>query len=911
MWTPGLAGCMSMRGFLEMPALFCYWAGDESAALKKAHIGVWMSDDVETESKIKSGRRPLTLRRTETGAVKQSFSHGRSKTVVVETKRRRVLGPKTDAAVKDAPEKKSLAKKTLKPKAKEATTKVAAPVEEDDQKKGAVLRTLSEDEKQARAEVLAKARREKKARSEVEASERAGREAREAEERAKLEAERKRLMEEDEKRAAEAEARRIAEEEARIVLEQEELERQKRTAAKPGARPKSAAADIEKPAADPNNPLAQLGGRLKTRRKGGGEERRESKAKEAPRRRSGKLTIANALDDEERQRSLASVKRAREREKRARQQRGESQRVLRDVTIPESITVQDLAARMSMRAVDLVKELMQEGQMVMANDVLDADTAQLVAEGLGHTVKRVSESDVEEGLGGEPDKAEDMAPRPPVVTIMGHVDHGKTSLLDAMRQTDIVAGEAGGITQHIGAYQVTLGDDRKITFLDTPGHAAFTQMRARGADVTDIIILVVAADDSIMPQTEEAIAHAKASGVPIIVAINKVDKPDANPDKVRTDLLQYEIQVESMGGDVQDVEVSALKKTNLDGLQDAILLQAELLELRANPDRAAEGAVVEARLDKGRGAVSTMLVEHGTLKRGDILVAGAAWGRVRAMTDDKGQQVKEAGPAYPVEVLGLNGVPEPGDKFYVVESEARAREVAEFRARGRREKDGAKSSGTSLEQMMVQLQDAEIKELPIVIKGDVQGSVEAIVSSLQKMSTDEVRVKILHTGVGGISESDVILAGASNASVLGFNVRANKQARAEAEKDKVEIRYYSVIYDLIDDIKGVLSGMLEPELRETFLGNAEILEVFNISKHGKVAGCRVTEGKVERGAKVRLIRDDVVIHEGELSQLKRFKDDVNEVPGGQECGMSFANYEDMRAGDVIECFSVETVMRTL
>ena len=864
-----------------------------------------MSDDVETETKTKSGRRPLTLRRTETGAVKQSFSHGRSKTVVVETKKRRVLSPKKDAdPAEQKPEAKTAAKAKTK---KEVAASPAAAA--DEKKKGAVLRTLSDDEKSARAEALAKARREKQARDKQEAAERAEREAREAEERARLEEERKRLAEEEARRAKEAEERRLAEEEAKRVLEEEERERKKRSAAKTEARAKPAEAKTAAPQ-EADNPLAQLGGRLKTRRKGG-DDRRDSKAKETPRRRSGKLTIANALDDEERQRSLASVKRAREREKLARQQRGDGSRVLRDVTIPETITVQELASRMSMRAVDLVKELMKQGQMVTANAVLDADTAQLVAEDLGHSVKRVAEADVEEGLGGDVDTPEDLKPRPPVVTIMGHVDHGKTSLLDAMRQTDVVAGEAGGITQHIGAYQVDLGDDRKITFLDTPGHAAFTQMRARGAQVTDIIILVVAADDSIMPQTEEAISHAKAAGVPIIVAINKVDKPDADPNRVRTDLLQHEIQVESMGGEVQDVEVSALKKTNLDSLQEAILLQAELLELKANPDHAAEGAVVEARLDKGRGAVATLLVERGSLKRGDILVVGAEWGKVRAMADDKGRTVGEAGPAFPVEVLGLNGVPEPGDKFYVVDSEARAREVAEFRQRKRKEKAAAKSSGTSLEQMMAQLQDSEIKELPIVIKGDVQGSIEAIVGSLEKMSTDEVRVKVLHTGVGGISESDVILAGASQAPVIGFNVRANKQARDEAERDGVEIRYYSVIYDLIDDIKGVLSGMLEPELRETFLGNAEILEVFNISKLGKVAGCRVTEGQVRRGAKVRLIRDNVVIHEGELSQLKRFKDDVQEVPAGQECGMSFANYDDLKVGDVIECFAVEKVTRTL
>ncbi|NOX94718.1 MAG: translation initiation factor IF-2 [Alphaproteobacteria bacterium] len=863
-----------------------------------------MSDEVDTETKPK-GRKPLTLRRTETGAVKQSFSHGRSKTVVVETKRRRVLAPKKAAVAKDeAPEKKPVAKKKVAP--------TPAPRRDDDaKKKGAVLRTLSTDEQQARAKALVRARKDKSERDQREATARVEREAREVADREKLGAERQRRSEEESTRTREIEEQRIAEE--RVQQEAAELELKSQAAeANPDPRGKGRTPDPAKPAeSDPNNPLARFGGRLKTKRKGVADER-QAKSKEAPRRRSGKLTIANALNDDERQRSLASVRRAREREKQARQQhRGGETRVLREVIIPETITVQELAARMAMRAVDLVREMMKDGEMVMASDVLDADTAQLIAEDLGHAVKRVAESDVEEGLGGEADKDGDMEPRPPVVTIMGHVDHGKTSLLDAMRQTDVVAGEAGGITQHIGAYQVELKGGRKITFLDTPGHAAFTQMRARGAQVTDIIILVVAADDSIMPQTVEAISHAKAAGVPIIVAINKIDKPGADPNKVRTDLLQHELQVESMGGDIQDVEVSALKKTNLDGLQEAILLQAELLELKANANRAAEGAVVEARLDKGRGAVATFLIERGTLKRGDIMVAGAKWGKVRALTDDKGKQIKGAGPAYPVEVLGLNGVPEAGDTFYVVETEARAREVAEFRERSRREADASKSSGTSLEQMMAQLQDAEIKDLPVVIKGDVQGSVEAIVNALEKMSTDEVRVKVLLKGVGGISEGDVILAGASKAAVVGFNVRANKQAREDAERNGVEIRYYSVIYDLIDDIKGVLSGMLEPELRETFLGNAEILEVFSITKHGKVAGCRVTEGQVKRGARVRLIRDDVVIHEGELSQLKRFKDDVNEVPMGQECGMSFANYEDMKAGDVIECFTIEKISRTL
>ncbi len=876
-----------------------------------------MSNDVEdtkTDAEGKPKRKPLTLRRTEKGSVKQSFSHGRSKTVVVETKKRRTLTPTKKVEVSDKAEPVVEEKATIKAPAPKSAqkkqtvekTQVEAP------KKGSVLRTLSDDEKQARAAVLAKARKDAEARKLREEAENAERLMREAEETARLEEDRKRLAQEEARRAKEAEIRRKAEEEARKTLEAEEAERERKKRSGQKQSDGKSGKENDKLEADPDNPLAQLGGRLKTKRKDiGGDRKDTSKSREAPRRRTGRLTIANALDDDERQRSLASVKRAREREKLARQQRGDVPKVTREVIIPETITVQELAQRMAMRAVDLVRELMKQGQMVTGNDILDADTAQLIAEDIGHTVKRVAESDVEDGLAGAEDSEDDLQSRPPVVTIMGHVDHGKTSLLDALRQTDVVTGEAGGITQHIGAYQVTLDEGRKITFLDTPGHAAFTQMRARGAEVTDIVILVVAADDSIMPQTEEAISHAKAAGAPIIVAINKIDKPDADANRVRTDLLKYELQVESMGGEIQDVEVSALKKMNLDALQEAILLQAELLDLKANPDREAQGSVVEARLDKGRGSLATLLVQRGTLRRGDIVVAGAEWGKVRATNNDKGQQIAEAGPALPIEMLGLNGVPEPGDPFVVVETEARAREIAEFRRRRRKEQSVAKSSGTSLESMMAQLQDAEIREMPLVIKGDVQGSVEAIVSSLEKLSTDEVRVRVLHTGVGGISESDVILAGASGAPVVGFNVRANKDARNAAERDNVEIRYYSVIYDLIDDVKGVLSGMLEPELRETFIGNAEILEVFSISNHGKVAGCRITEGHVKRGAKVRLIRDNVVIHEGELSQLKRFKDDVQEVPGGQECGMSFANYEDMRAGDVIECFDVETITRSL
>ena len=543
--------------------------------------------------------------------------------------------------------------------------------------------------------------------------------------------------------------------------------------------------------------------------------------------------------------------------------------------------------------------------------MIDADTAELVAAEYGHVVKRVAESDVLEGLTGAADAEGALVSRPPVVTVMGHVDHGKTSLLDALRKTDVAAGEAGGITQHIGAYQVNLKSGQKITFLDTPGHAAFTQMRARGAKVTDLVILVVAADDGVMPQTVEAIAHAKAAGVPIIVAVNKIDKGDANPTRVKTELLQHEIQVEDLGGETQAVEVSATKGTNLDKLEEAILLQAELLDLKANPERSAEGAVIEAKLDKGRGPVATVLVQRGTLKIGDIVVAGSEWGRVRLLLDDHGETVKSAGPSTPVEVLGLSAAPEAGDEMVVVESEARAREVAEYRGRKRRESRQASNSRQTLDQLLKTREAGEKKLLPLVLKSDVQGSSEAIQGALAKLGTDEVAVQILQAGVGGITESDVILAHASGAGVIGFNVRANAQARERAKRDGVDVRYYSIIYNVVDDIKAALSGMLTPETREKFLGNAEILEVFSISKVGKVAGCRVTEGVVRRGSKVRLIRDNVVIHEGELSTLKRFKDEVREVQSGQECGMAFANYQDMQKGDVIECFDVEIIQRAL
>ena len=659
------------------------------------------------------------------------------------------------------------------------------------------------------------------------------------------------------------------------------------------------------------------------RRGGGGGKTPANKAvsrvKGAPHRREGRLTIQAVAgnDDEavERMRSLASVRRAREREREKRKGGAQEQaRTAKEVVIPDVITVQELANRMATRGVEIIKFLMRQGVMLKINDVIDSDTAELVATEFGHTVRRVSEADVEEGFIGAEDVDDHLLPRPPVVAVMGHVDHGKTSLLDALRSADVAGGEHGGITQHIGAYQVRLPNGERVTFLDTPGHAAFSAMRARGANVTDIVILVVAADDGVMPQTIEAINHAKAAGAPIIVAVNKIDKPDADSTRVINELLQHEIVVESLGGDTQLVEVSATQKIGLDKLIDAILVQAEVMDLKANPDRSADGVVIEAKLDRGRGAVSTVLVKRGTLKRGDIVVAGSNWGRVRALINERDEQIAQAAPSEPVEVLGLDGTPDPGDPFAVVEDEARARELTGYRIRQRREKTIAPvgAGGATLADMTAKLQDKRVSELPLIIKSDVQGSGEAITGSLDKISTDEVRARIIHSGAGQINESDVMLAKGSGAPILGFNVRASKQARDLAEREGVEIRYYAIIYDLLDDIKGVLSGMLAPLQRETLLGNAEVLQAFDISKIGRVAGCRVTDGVVRKGAKIRTIRDGVVIQEmGTLQTLKRFKDEVNEVQSGQECGMAFANFQDIKAGDVIECFTVEEVKRTL
>ncbi|MDY8107837.1 translation initiation factor IF-2 [Fulvimarina sp. 2208YS6-2-32] len=784
--------------------------------------------------------------------------------------------------------------------------------------RGAVLSDLSSREMDARRRALELAKqREVEARRVFQEDEARRKSEDERRQRERAEAE-QRAAEAAERQAREAEESRKAEEDAK----------RKPVAAKPRAGAAPAQPDPMSPA-DAEAALAR-GTRPDARRKGvddedarGGVRSRKSGAKapaEAPRaaktpadRRRGKLTLDKALsgDDGGRGRSLSSIRRRQEKFKRS-QQSVPREKISRVVVIPETITIQELANRMSERAVDVIKYLMKEGQMMKPGDIIDQDLAEIIAGEFGHTVERVAESDVEEGIFNVEDKSENLQTRPPVVTIMGHVDHGKTSLLDAIRKTRVASGESGGITQHIGAYQVEQ-DGQKISFIDTPGHAAFTSMRARGAQATDIAVLVVAADDSVMPQTIESINHAKAAGVPIIVAINKMDKPEADAAKVRSGLLQYEVFVESMGGEVLDVEVSAKTGENLDKLLEAILLQAELIDLKADPNRTAEGVVIEAQLDKGRGPVATVLVQTGTLRRGDIVVAGDEWGRVRALVDDKGDQHKEAAPSMPIEVLGMNGTPQAGDRFAVVESEAKAREISEYRQRVTREKQVAKSAGQrgSLEQMMSQLQDTGLKTFPLVIKGDVQGSIEAIDNALEKLGTDEVQARIIHSGAGAITESDIALAEASKAAIIGFNVRANKQAREAASRDGIEIRYYNVIYDLVDDVKDAMSGLLSPERRESFLGNAEIREVFNITKVGKVAGCLVTEGEVERGAGVRLIRDNVVIHEGTLKTLKRFKDEVSKVQSGQECGMAFQNYEDIREGDIIECFRVEHVARSL
>lgn len=845
-------------------------------------------NEQERKTPLKLTPGKLELKKTiETGQVRQSFSHGRSKVVTVEVRKKRTFAPGSSGVLQEV---KDVPRLVVEPEI------VPTPVVPDAARHQ--LHDLTAGEKAARTRALQDA---------LKADEEA----------------RRRQAEEDARRALEPPPV------APAIIESAEAESPAAPVAAPSAGEKAPDVEARAPAAKAEAPAAPVTPIVHGRPVLVADEEEEEVVKRPgrpavhkpaavakrpeQRRREGKLTITAALEDDDRSqrgRSLAAVKRARERE-RMKQLQKPAEKVIRDVIIPETISVQELANRMAERGVDVIKTLMRIGVMATINQVIDADTAELVVTEFGHNVRRVAESDIEIGLGGEADAELNLTPRPPVVTVMGHVDHGKTSLLDALRSTDVVSGEAGGITQHIGAYQVVLKGGQRITFIDTPGHEAFTAMRARGAKVTDIVVLVVAADDGIMPQTIEAIRHAKAAKVPIIVAINKIDRPDANPQRVRQELLNHELVTEDLGGDVLCIEVSAKQRTNLDKLEEAILLQAEILDLKVNADRAAQGVVIEAKMERGRGSVATVLVQKGTLHPGDVFVAGTEWGRVRALLDDRGQKVDYAGPATPVEVLGLQGTPSAGDDFITVDSELRAREVANYRQRKERDTKAASAVRGTLEQMFSKIAAGEAKELPVVVKGDVQGSVEAIGATLAKIGTDAVKIRVLHSAVGGVNESDITLAKASGALVIGFNVRANPQAREMARRDNIEIRYYSIIYDVVEDLKKALTGMLAPTLKERFLGNAEIREVFNISKVGKVAGVFVTEGLVKRGGKVRLLRDNVVIYEGALSQLKRFKDDVREVREGYECGIALENYNDIQKGDVLECFEIEEIAGTL
>jgi translation initiation factor IF-2 len=910
-----------------------------------------MTEQKETTKPTK----PLTLSTTaRAGAaggkadatqVKQKFSHGRTRAVTVEVKKapKRPVGtgtaPAQAAPPSPAPESPAPAPtgRTLKLGAGAATgapAKAAAqgaapqvqPRTPPRAGAGLVLKTLTEEEKEARAKALVDANRDAEVARHRAAEDAKRREAEEKVRRAAEEEHKKRLAEEDARKKADEEAQRKTDALVQKRLDQaasapqgtmarqaQEIETGAPPAPTgaprppmraPGMGPSGPSGALRRPPMRP--PLSPVNKRLP---------QAPGARREGPKRRSDKIDVGRAVEGENdfRARSRAQQQRRLERERRREHSNEPQQKVYREVTIPETITVQDLAARMSERGADVIKTLMGMGVMATINQVIDADTAELVVTEMGHRHKRIAEGDVETGLTEVSDAPEAMEPRPPVVTIMGHVDHGKTSLLDALRATDVAAHEAGGITQHIGAYQVTLPSKQKITFLDTPGHEAFTAMRARGAKVTDIVVLVVAGDDGVMPQTKEAIAHAKAAGVPIIVAINKMDKPGADATRVQNELLRDEIQVEQLGGDVQSIEVSATKKMNLDKLEEAILLQAEVLELKANPNRAADGVVVEAKLEPGRGSVATVLVQKGTLKVGDVLVAGAVWGRVRRLVDDHGQNVDSAPPAFPVEILGLDGTPQAGDEFHVVENEARAREIAEFRVRRDRQTQLARAAGGrgTLEEMIKGIQEGTAKELPVLIKADVQGSAEALAGALSRLGTEKVVTRVVYSGVGGISEADMTLAKASGALIIGFNVRANPQAREIAKRDKVDIRYYSIIYKVTEDMQALMVGLLDPTYKETFIGNAQIREVFRITKVGNVAGCMITEGMVKRGAKVRLLRDNVVIHEGVLKTLRRFKDEVREVQNGYECGMAFENYDDIKVGDVIECFDVEEVKPTL
>lgn len=869
-----------------------------------------------TTEKPKKAKKTLSLNKTldkvvDAGSVKQSFSHGRSKSVAVEVKKRRVIHPnKPQDEAESVPEEKEIQEKQVSPAVSEPET--------EDNLEPQKPAGLTDKEWEVRKKVLEGALKNRK-KDEEEYQNKLNQRKIEAEERSKM------LQEQQEHEDA---VRQKKEEEKKVKEKNKQKEAIASKQAKDPGSEKELLADVS----------AQVEGVAKedihkTKKNLKGEDfegdedaltkkklslNKVPKSSGEPKRREHKITLQEAMtmtDEDaenplERQRSLASIRRKREKEKLKQRAALETQKIVREVIIPETITVSELADRMSVRSVEVIKSLMGMDVMATPSQVIDADTAELVVSDLGHRFKRVSEADVEEGLLGEEDSSETLAPRAPVITVMGHVDHGKTSLLDAIRQTDVVSREAGGITQHIGAYQVRTPSGGVMTFLDTPGHAAFTEMRARGADVTDIVVLVVAADDSVMAQTIEAIHHAKAAGVPIIIAINKIDAPNADPYKVKTELLQHELVVEEMGGDIQTVEVSAKLKQNIDKLEEAILLQAEMLELKANPDRKGIGTVVESQLEKGQGPVATVLIQRGTLSVGDIFVAGTQWGKVRTLIDDHGKQVKKAGPSVPVEVVGFNGTSEPGDHFIVVDSEVQAREIAEYRLRKAKNAQMAASKKT-MDQLFTSAQAGDIKELPIVIKSDVQGSLEAIIGSLEKLNTDEVKINILHGGVGGISENDITLASASSGVVIGFNVRANQQARDLAKLNGIEIRYYSIIYELIDDIKAALSGMLSPDIKEEYIGTAEIRQVFNVTKVGKIAGCYVRDGSVMRGAKVRLLRDDVVIHEGSLKTLKRLKDEVKEVNVGLECGMAFENYQDIKEGDLVECFEVKEIQRTL
>ena len=826
------------------------------------------------------GKKTLGVRSgPRAGNVKQSFSHGRSKNVVVETKRKRIVVPKAGTP-----------KTTIQTSNKEGAKNLSSGI------------TDTEMERRLKALQAAKAR---------EADEVAQREAN-AKER-EQEREHKRLEQENKQRELKKAEELANEKAAEVEAAKKQAENQAKRAAIEAKTATKSNAPQRREFGEQKGPRpASPSSRKKDR---DGDERSSGRGRGDEGRRSGKLTLSQALDGGERshQKSMAAMKRKQERARqKALGQTQEREKIVREVQVPEAIIVSELANRMAERSAEVVKSLMKMGMMVTQNQVIDADTAELIIEEFGHKIVRVSDSDVEDAITEIEDKPEDLKPRPPVITIMGHVDHGKTSLLDSIRNAKVVAGEAGGITQHIGAYQVKTKDGTTLSFLDTPGHAAFTSMRSRGAQVTDIVVLVVAADDSVMPQTIEAINHAKAAEVPMIVAINKCDKPEANPDNVRTELLQHEVIVEAMSGEVQDVEVSAITGQGLDELLEAIALQAEILELKANSKRAAHGAVIEAQLDVGRGPVATVLVQNGTLNQGDIFVVGEQWGKVRALINDKSERVKEAGPSVPVEVLGLNGTPEAGDVLNVVETEAQAREIAEYRENAAKEKRAAAGAGTSLEQLMAKAkEDENVTEMPILVKADVQGSAEAIVQAMEKIGNEEVRVRVLHYGVGAITDTDVGLAEASGAPVMGFNVRANASARNSANQKGVEIRYYSIIYDLVDDVKAAASGLLSAEIRENFIGYSQIKEVFKVSGVGKVAGCLVTEGVARRSAGVRLLRDDVVIHEGTLKTLKRFKDEVPEVQSGQECGMAFENYEDIRPNDVIEIFEREEIARKL